>query len=740
MKTFLTASLILCQFAAADLLLKPGDAVIHTTVGSPGLRFDNNPVARLGHWTSVDSTPAWGIEVERPTTVEVIVLQGFDGSEGNTYTLSIAGKELQGKVLNNQNWHSPVEVSLGKMEIPVGKHDLRISPDKLVFRALMDLYGVKLLGDTAGMKIVAPSPPPPSPFGGPGKDSKLTDPHPSLSIKNITPPGVNTTVSGIALLPDGTMVMSTWDYTGSVYFIRGHESGNPDDLKISLFADGLLEPLGISVVGERIFIAQKHELTELIDHNGDGICDEQRCVSNAWPVSSNFHLFTFGPAFHDSKIYLNLAVSVNPGGATTIGQPEDRGTCIAVDLETGEYEVIAAGLRTPNGLLISNDGKIFITDNQGDYLPANKLMHIKEGRFYNNKYEPPHPWSEREISPPLVWLPQNEIANSPTQPIMFPDSWAPYKGQILFGDIHYGGLQRVAIDEVDGELQGAVFRFSGGLLGGANRLAVGMDDKIYVGIAGRGGNWGTGENNGLQQLTFDSEKLPFEMLAIRAMNEGLEIEFTSPLALGQGWDPNGYRLDTWTYEPNVNYGGPKVDVAPLKAESASVSEDRRRVFLEIPGMKAGYVVRGVLHSAIHSEAGLSAHAAEFFYTLNRIPTDRPGKVLNPPQNHVRIDSVIEKNLPRHLVVHQTYCISCHSTDGSPLVGPTFKGLLGKTQKVVRKNETVEVTVDRNYILRGIIDTTAEYSEGFQPIMPETLHEALSREDIEALVDWIGTLK
>lgn len=740
MKAAVVSFLFSSVVASADLLLKPGDAMIRSESGQPGLAFSNNPVARLAHWSSIDSTPVWGVEVSKPVTLEIVVFQGYDGPEGNTYTLSVGPHQLAGAVHPTGDWHAPVEVSLGKIELPAGKHDLRITPEKLVHRAVMDLHGVKLVGDTGGVRNIPPSPPPANPFKGPGKGEKLTETHPALAIRNITPPGIDATIGGIAFLPDGTMLASTWDYTGSVYRISGYESGDPDKLKVSLFADGLLEPLGIAVAGERIFVGQKHELTELIDRDRDGVADEHRCVSDAWPVSSNFHLFTFGPAYHAGKLYLNLAVSINPGGATTVGQPKDRGTCIAVDPDTGDYEVIAAGLRTPNGIHIDDEGRIFASDNQGDYLPANKIIHVKKGRFYHNQYQPRHPWSEREVSPPLVWLPQNEIGNSPTQPHLVPASWGPYAGQLLFGDIHYGGIQRAFLDEVDGELQGAAFRFSGGLLGGVNRLAFDGKGNLYAGIAGRGGNWGTGQKQGLQKLTFQHDRLPFEMLAVRARSNGLEIEFTQALAAGHGWDPNGYRLDTWTYRPDANYGGPKVNESKLQAKSASVSADRRRVFLEIPDLTAGNVVRLLLHGGIQSEAGLSAHAAEVFYTLNRIPAGKPGAILAPPADFVKIDAVTNSELPRHLRVHQTYCISCHSIDGSPLVGPTFKGLMGKTQKVIRSGSTVEVTVDRDYILRGLVQTAAEFPEGFQPIMPESLHEALGKEDIEAVVDWIATLK
>ena len=571
----------------ADLTLEPQRAAIRSEFGGSKFKFSQKPVPRLSGWREADVHPVWAIEVERPTSVEVVVMQAFKGEKGSSYSVAISDATLEGSVRDSGNMRKPLAVNLGKVEIPAGLHEVKVKVAELVGSYVMDLHGVRLIGDTSGIKVLAPPSNPPSPFTGLGKGSKLTAAHPATLIRDLTPEGIDMTVGGMDFLPDGTLVLSVWNPTGAVYFIRGYESGRKGDLRITKFAQGLLEPLGVACVGKRIFVGQKHELTELIDQDGDGVCDEYRCVSDAWPVSGNFHLFTFGPAHHDGKLYLTLATSVNPGGSATVGQPKDRGTCIAVDPVTGEYEVIAAGLRTPNGLLVTKESEIFIADNQGGYLPANKIINARPGRFYNHKYEPAHPWSERPVSPPLVWLPHNEIANSPTQPMLFPDSWGPYAGQLVFGDIHYGGLQRTFIDEVDGELQGAAFHFSGGLRGGVNRLQCGPDGHLYAGIAGRGGNWGTGQLTGLQRLEFDADKVPFEILAMRAMNDGFELEFTQPLGEGQGWDVNGYRVDSWTYEPTPRYGGPKIDSHQLTARSVSVSEDRRRVFLEIPERKLG---------------------------------------------------------------------------------------------------------------------------------------------------------
>ncbi len=51
----------------------------------------------------------------------------------------------------------------------------------------------------------------------------------------------------------------------------------------------------------------------------------------------------------------------------------------------------------------------------------------------------------------MLWLPQNEIANSPSTPLML--NSGPYAGQLLFGDVTYGGVQRAYLEKVGGQYQ-----------------------------------------------------------------------------------------------------------------------------------------------------------------------------------------------------------------------------------------------------------------------------------------------
>jgi cytochrome c len=82
------------------------------------------------------------------------------------------------------------------------------------------------------------------------------------------------------------------------------------------------------------------------------------------------------------------------------------------------------------------------------------------------------------IAPPAIWMPEDEIANSPSQPILMQEG--PYKGQMLHGDVTHGGLSRDFLEKINGEYQGAVFRFTQGLEAGVNRICRGPDGALYL--------------------------------------------------------------------------------------------------------------------------------------------------------------------------------------------------------------------------------------------------------------------
>jgi cytochrome c len=220
-------------------------------------------------------------------------------------------------------------------------------------------------------------------------------------------------------------------------------------------------------------------------------------------------------------------------------------------------------------------------------------------------------------SPPAIWLPEDEIANSPSEPILMQDG--PYKGQMLHGDVTHGGIKRDFLEKINDGFQGAVFRFTQGLEAGVNRLCRGPDSALYIGEIGMVGGWSWKEKQaGLQRMKYNG-KQTFDMLAIRAKPRGFEIEFTDPPGSWKEIVASDFFVQQWWYLPTAGYGGPKKDLEKLKVTRVDISQDRKRAYLEIPGLKKGHVVYFSLPENLRSGSGQSLWSSEAWYTLNNIP-------------------------------------------------------------------------------------------------------------------------
>lgn len=79
------------------------------------------------------------------------------------------------------------------------------------------------------------------------------------------------------------------------------------------------------------------------------------------------------------------------------------------------------------------------------------------------------------------------------------------------------------------------------------------------------------------------------------------------------------------------------------------------------------------------------------------------------------------------------CVACHTIDGSPRVGPTWKGLYGKTETMV---DGSTAKVDEAYLRGFIRDPQARQVKGFAPVMPRL---DVSDEELAALVAFIQSL-
>ncbi len=454
--------------------------------------------------------------------------------------------------------------------------------------------------------------------GGPGDGRPLTGVHPGFNLVNFRPAGFNPRVGGMDFLPDGRLAISTWDTVGAVY-ILGNLSG-PGAVTVRKFAEGLGEPLGLKVLNGAIYVTQKQEVTKLVDLDADGVADEYTAIAHGWPASFNYHEFSFNLVHKDGYFWVTTSVPLKtgdsaylPGSQPSYPVPNGPGSLLRINEAARTWEIMANGLRTPNGLGIGMDGELFGGDNQGCWMPSSKINHIRPGEFYGHQLNPN---GTTPYKAPALWLPHGEISNSPAQPVLIPSG--AYAGQMLFAELTHGGINRVFMEKINGEYQGVVMQFTQGLETGMNRLVWGPDGSLYAGGLGAGGNWNwNGKLSGLQKLQPNGHTT-FEIHSIRSRADGFIVEFTQPVPFGICSQPVNYQVQQYSYTPTISYGGPKIGTTTRTITDIGVSTDRKKVFLKIPALENGKVTYFRLKNFVNDN-NIAPWATEAWYTLNSRP-------------------------------------------------------------------------------------------------------------------------
>jgi cytochrome c oxidase subunit 2 len=87
----------------------------------------------------------------------------------------------------------------------------------------------------------------------------------------------------------------------------------------------------------------------------------------------------------------------------------------------------------------------------------------------------------------------------------------------------------------------------------------------------------------------------------------------------------------------------------------------------------------------------------------------------------------------HQLAESRGCLACHSADGKAGIGPTWKGLYGKTETLVDGSEAI---VDEDYLKESISDPNAKIVQGFAPIMAAY---SFNDEELDALIAYVREL-
>jgi cytochrome c551/c552/glucose/arabinose dehydrogenase len=477
------------------------------------------------------------------------------------------------------------------------------------------------------------------------------------------PENVLLEVGGMTTLPDGRLVLAT--RRGDVWLVENPSSYLNGTSRYKLYASGLHEPLGCVYKENAIYIAQRGELTKLVDTDGDDEADVYETVY-AWPLSGHYHEYSYGPTIaEDGSFFVtgNVAFGDEEWWRGESKVPM-RGWTMKISPD-GKMEPWATGMRSPCGLGMI-DGELFYDDNQGDWHGSGGIIHVKKGSFVghpaglrwtslanspiklseeelykvankrqvkneygryikpeNNEADPVQTLYElkdkfKEVQTPAVWLPHGVlgISNAEIKVDNTGGKFGPFSGQLFVGDQGQSKIMRVYLEKVNGEYQGAAFDFRNNFQSGVLRMDWAKDGSLYVGETNRG--WGSAgeKNEGLQRVIWTGN-IPFEMKEVKAKPDGFEITFTKPADQKTLNNLANYKAESFIYKYFPVYGSPPTKNKELVIKGVKPSADGMSVRIVTDLTK--YHIHQLDLEGIKDTKGKGLLHSTTYYTMNNIP-------------------------------------------------------------------------------------------------------------------------
>jgi glucose/arabinose dehydrogenase len=466
------------------------------------------------------------------------------------------------------------------------------------------------------------------------------------------PQGLALEVSGLDVLDERRVAVAI--RKGEVWILDGVYDDPPANVTYRRFASGLHEPLGLLKVDDAFYVAQRPELTKLRDIDGDGVADEYLTAASGWGVTGHYHEYAYGPERdRDGNLWLTLNIGLGLQGDQLQRTLHHSGLGVRQGLwrgwgmkltPDGELVPVCAGMRSPSGLGANAEGDMFYTDQQGNWVGTNSLHHMREGAFFHHidalasVNEPgsplenveqvpdglPFPEAVRlfpQMKPPAVWFPYKKVGQSATDIVLDESGgrFGPFAGQLFIGEFTQAGINRVFLENVDGEYQGACFPFRLGFASAVLRLAQGTDGSLFAGLTNRGWSSLGDAAYGLQRLVWTG-KMPFEIQKMEAQPDGFLLTLTKPVDPASAV-PAAFELSSYTYLYHSTYGSDEIQHRQLEITASDVSGDGLRVRLRVSGLRPLFV-HELSASGLRSVVGEPLLHPDAYYTLNHIPADK----------------------------------------------------------------------------------------------------------------------
>ena len=456
---------------------------------------------------------------------------------------------------------------------------------------------------------------------------------------------------GHDFFPDGTAALV--NLSGDVWLVSGLDE-ELAQVRWKRFATGLFQPLGCKVVNGQVHVLGRDQITRLHDLNHDGEADWYENFNNDCVATDNYHEFALDLQTDSSgNFYYAKGSPWTPTNTTP-----HQGTLLRVSKDGAKMEVFATGLRAPNGLGVGPNDLLTCSDNQGHWVPANRLNVIRQGGFYGmvpaaqkklrfraadgSEFEahPGNPedrktfktefWGKADTpkpvegyDPPLVWMPQ-QVDNSPGGEVWVTGGkWGPWEGRMLHLSYGHCLLYGVLMETIDGVMQGGVvrfpFKFSSGIMRGrfhpkdgqlyVSGLNVWQSDAARFGCFSR------------VRYTGKPVTMPIEM---RATTKGIELKFSGPLEETSATDRQNFSVERWNYQWTGEYGSKDYSAAvPQRTgkdlvliDALHLSPDKTTLMIELPEM-APVMQMKIKYKLTAADGRPVDH--EIYNTINKLP-------------------------------------------------------------------------------------------------------------------------
>lgn len=410
-------------------------------------------------------------------------------------------------------------------------------------------------------------------------------------------------------LPDGSALVCTMQ--GDVWRVTGIDN-TLEKVRWRRFASGLHQPLGLVVNGGDIYVLGRDQITRLQDLNNDGEADFYECYTNKYITSPGGHDFICG-----------LSRDAEGRFYTASGKQG----LLRISKDGTQVEVLATGLRNPDGLALLPDGSVTVPCSEGEWTPASMVccapprkgstpIHFGYGGPLNG--EPP--------ALPLAYLPRGLDNNSAGQVVVPDDRWGPMRDQLILLSFGAGTHFLVLRDEVDGQQQGAVVPLVGDFRAGVHRGKFNpRDGQLYVsGLTG----WGTytPDDGCFQRLRYTGD--PVQLPRYFHIHEnGVLLSFKQPIDPAQLADDGKQFAQVWNYRYSMGYGSQ--EYAPshpgvVGHETLDIAGvhliDPTTIFVELPDLQPV----NQLHLVLRVDAGRPQELIVTVHKLDKPFTQFPG--------------------------------------------------------------------------------------------------------------------